>query len=135
RACIQWTVEWQYAFRHTSLVLETMSVREAHDVSVLSQLDPEGPAAWPVAIQDYVAAAGVLRGQILREFPTIVVAVPGLDELEPQKYDVLEPLRIERLSGGTEIISELSVPGKRKGEHLEEWDTERAPAVTKQAEG
>lgn len=52
-------MEWQYAFRHTSLVLETMSVREAHDVSVLSQLDPEGPAAWPVAIQDYVAAAGV----------------------------------------------------------------------------
>ena len=64
----------------------------------------------------------VLRGRTVREFPTIIVGVQGLDKIDSQMYSIVAPSLIELKpteSAEQEAADASSPPKKRKAEALE----------------
>ena len=69
----------------------------------------------------------ILSGRTIREFPTIIVAVPGLDEIDLEKQRIEAPSLIEPSKPEeTEIqrIKEESSPRKRKADEADEMAAE-----------
>ena len=78
----------------------------------------------------------VLRGRTVREFPTIIVAVPVIDEVEAQMYSIVAPSLVELESTQSAELeaAETSSPlRKRKAEALE--DGEPGPESEEDGDG
>ena len=65
----------------------------------------------------------VLRGRTVREFPTIIIAVPGVDEIDSRTYTIVAPSLVESEPAGSterEANQGTSPSMKRKAEELED---------------